>query len=270
MSAIQNASRPREILVFPNPESLANAAAELFVRSAAASIQNHGAFIVALSGGSTPKRLFEILATDNFQAKIDWNRVYLFWGDERYVPSDHPDSNFRMTMDTLLSKVPIPHANVHRIRTELSPAEAVATNYESEIARFFTSFSDKHRERFPAFDLVLLGVGTNAHTASLFPHSQVLQETSHLVAAEFVAEVGMWRITMTAPLLNAAREIVFLVHGKEKAQVVREVLFGDYDPERKPAQMIQPANGRLKWLIDSASAAKLPAESYQKIDFTNK
>jgi 6-phosphogluconolactonase len=266
MSAIPNESPCRTIRVSRDPESLANDAAELFVHLAGTSIQGRGLFTAVLSGGSTPKRLFEILASDRFQTRIVWKQVHLFWGDERYVPSDHPDSNFRMTMDALLSKVPIPPGNVHRIRTELSPAEAVATNYEAEIARFFAGHSEEHQERFPAFDLVLLGLGTNAHTASLFPHSQALQETSHLVAADFIAEVGMWRITMTAPLLNAAREIVFLVSGSEKTHVLREVLFGDYDTERKPAQLIQPSCGRLTWLVDSAAAAELSADTYQDID----
>lgn len=261
MSANPNESHERQILVCPDAETVAVEAAKMFVRHADESIRGRGRFTIALSGGSTPKRLFEILATSDYQRRVQWDRVHLFWGDERYVPSDHADSNFRMTMETLLSQVPIPPANVHRIRTELSPAEAVATNYESEIAHFFAGFSPMSPDRFPSFDLIFLGLGTNAHTASLFPNSHALQESSHLVVAEFISEVNMWRITMTAPLLNTGRTIVFLVCGQNKAHVVRDVLFGDYDPERKPAQLIQPARGQLTWLIDIAAAAELPPES---------
>jgi len=259
MSTRPNDSHEREILVCPNAESVAVEAAHLFVRLATEAIRDHGRFTVALSGGSTPKRLFQILATPAYQKQLDWSAIHLFWGDERYVPADHPDSNFRMTLDALLSQVRIPPANVHRIRTELSPAEAVATSYESEIARFFAGT----HERFPTFDLVFLGLGTNAHIASLFPHSKTLQEQSHLVVADFVAEVNMWRITMTAPMLNAARNIVFLATGADKAPVIRDVLFGDYDIERKPAQLIQPVHGQVTWLIDKASSAQLPPNSYR-------
>ncbi len=266
MSAAPNERSATQILVCPNPESTAFEAARLFVQLADENIRTHGIFTVALSGGSTPKRLFEILASPGFQKTVEWKYVHLFWGDERYVPSDHVESNFRMTMETLLSKVAIPPANVHRVRTELAPAEAVAANYESEIARFFAKISPGRSERFPKFDLVLLGLGTNAHTASLFPHSQALQENTHLIIAEFVAEVSMWRITMTAPLLNAGRIVVFLVTGSEKAHVVHDVLCGDYDAERKPAQLIQPTCGRIIWLLDAASANNLPTESYQRLN----
>lgn len=263
MSTQPNKDKNIEILVCADAEAVARTAADLFLRLASESIRDRGRFTVALSGGSTPKRLFEILSTPKYQKQIDWAHVHLFWGDERYVPADHPDSNFLMTMETLLSKVQIPPANVHRIRTELSPAEAVATNYEAEIARFFAG-SPEHG-RFPSFDLIFLGLGTNAHTASLFPNSRALQEHSHLVTADFVEEVNMWRITMTAPLLSAARTIAFLVCGPEKASVIRDVLFGDYNPERKPAQLIQPDHGQLLWIVDRSSAAQLPEESYRAV-----
>lgn len=263
MSSTPNESRGPEILVCADADAVAREGADLFVRLASESIQERGRFTAALSGGSTPKRLFEILATAPYQEQIDWSHVHLFWGDERYVPSDHPDSNFRMTMEALLSKVPIPPGNVHRIRTELSPAEAVATNYEAEIARFFAGSSE--HVRFPSFDLIFLGLGTNAHTASLFPGSPALQEQSHLVVADFVEEVHMWRISMTASLLNAARTIAFLVCGPDKAHVIHDVLLGDYNPGRKPAQLIRPDHGQLLWIVDRAGAARLPAESYRTV-----
>ncbi len=265
MSAEPSANPGREILVCPDPEAVASEGARTFVRLAREAIQERGRFAVALSGGSTPRRLFEILATPEFKAQLDWEHVHLFWGDERYVPSDDPKSNFRMTLETLLSQVAIPPANVHRIRTELSPAEAVATNYEAEIARSFASAGYESPGKFPAFDLIFLGLGKNAHTASLFPFSKALQEDSHLVTADYVSEVGMWRITMTAALINAARNLVFLVCGKDKAQVVRDVLVGDYDPERRPAQLIQPTRGQVTWIIEVACASELPKESYRTI-----
>lgn len=250
-----------EILVCPDAKSVALESAATFVRLAAESIRERGRFTVALSGGSTPRSLFEILATPQWQKQIDWKNVHLFWGDERYVPDAYPESNFRMTLETLLSRVPVPPFNVHRIKTELSPAEAAAESYEAEIARFFGTAPGE----FPSFDLVFLGMGANAHTASLFPHSKAIHESSHLVVAEYIAEVRMWRITMTAPLLNAARNVIFLISGADKAPVLRDVLFGDHDPERKPAQLIHPASGRLTWMIDSAAATQLPPESYRLV-----
>jgi 6-phosphogluconolactonase len=259
MSTIPNENREQEILVCPDAKSVALEAASTFLRLAAEAIRYRGRFTVALSGGSTPRSLFEILATSQWQKQVDWKNVHLFWGDERYVPDAYPESNFRMTLETLLSRVPVPPVNVRRIKTELSPAEEAAASYEAEIARFFGTSPGQ----FPSFDLVFLGLGANAHTASLFPHSKALHVTSRLVVAEFVAEVGMWRITMTAPLLNAARNVIFLVCGSDKAPVLRDVLFGDHDSERKPAQLIRPASRSLTWLIDSGAAAQLPRDSYR-------
>jgi len=259
MNASLNDKKEQEILVCPDAKSVALEAAATFVRLATDSIRERGRFTAALSGGSTPRSLFEILATPHWEKQIEWKKVHLFWGDERYVPDAYPESNFRMTLETLLSRVPVPPVNVHRIKTELAPAEAAAENYETEIARFFGTAPGQ----FPSFDLVFLGMGTNAHTASLFPHSNAIHETSRLVVAEYVAEVRMWRITMTAPLLNAAKNVIFLISGADKASVLRDVLFGDHDPERKPAQLIRPARGRLTWIIDSAAAAQLPPESYR-------
>lgn len=261
MSTLPNENPEQEILVCADAKSVALEAAAIFVRLAADAVRDRSRFTVALSGGSTPKALFEILATSQWQTQVDWKNIHLFWGDERYVPDDYPDSNFRMTLETLLSRVPVPPVNVHRIKTELSPAEAAAASYETDISRFFGTAPGS----LPSFDLVFLGLGANAHTASLFPHSKAIHETSRLVVAEYIAEVGMWRITMTAPLLNAARNVIFLVCGSDKAPVLRDVLFGDHDPERKPAQLIHPSDGSLTWLIDSAAAVQLPADSYRLV-----
>ena len=241
-----------ELRVYADAEQLARAAAELFVSQAAEAIQARGRFRVALSGGSTPRRVFQLLATDEFSSRIGWDRVDLFWGDERYVAADDRDSNYRMTADTLLRHIPIPATNIHRVRTEISPAAAAASAYEIEIRQIF-----QYPSSVPQFDLVYLGLGANGHTASLFPHTSVLGERIKLVEAEFVNEVNQWRITMTLPLINRGRTVAFLVEGQPKAEVVREVLTGSPDPQRLPAEFIAP-DGKLLWMMDEAAAALLP------------
>jgi 6-phosphogluconolactonase len=239
-----------ELRVYGDAGQLARAAAELFVNTAADSIEARGRFGVALSGGTTPRRLYKLLATSAFSSRVDWGRVEIFWGDERYVPANDPDSNYRMTADALLRHVPIPAANAHRVPTEISSPSAAAAGYEEQIRQSFADSS------MPQFDLIYLGLGTNGHTASLFPHSPTLREQSCLVVADFVAEVNGWRITMSAPLLNRGRIVVFLVQGQEKAQVLRDVLLGPSDPERLPAQLIAP-EGKLLWIVDEAAATLL-------------
>ncbi len=240
-----------ELRVYGDAEQLARAAAELFVALAVESIEARRRFRVALSGGNTPRRVYQLLSAAQFSRRIDWNQVDVFWGDERYVPADDRESNYRMAFEALLRHVPVPPANVHRVPTEISPPSAAAAAYEEQIRRSFTESS------LPRFDLVYLGLGTNGHTASLFPHSSALREQSRLVLADFVAEVNGWRITMSAPLLNRARTVAFLVQGEEKAQVLRDVLHGPRDFERLPAQLIVP-EGRLLWMVDQAAARQLP------------
>jgi 6-phosphogluconolactonase len=248
--AANNAARQttsHEFRVCANAEEVASAAADLFIDLSAAAIRERGRFRVALSGGSTPKRTYQLLAERG--SKVDWEHVDLFWGDERYVPADDPQSNFRMTSEALLHHVPIPPIGVHRIRTEVDSPEAAAQDYEREIGNNFRATGAE-----PRFDLAFLGLGTNGHTASLFPNSGVLHEKTRLVVADFVDEVKMWRITMTAPLLNAARTIAFLVAGQDKAEVVHEVAFGPKDIDRLPAQLIQPTGGKLLWILDESAA----------------
>jgi 6-phosphogluconolactonase len=249
---------PGELRIVPSAEAVAQAAAELFVQTCEQSLRERGRFAVALSGGSTPKRTFELLATQPFSARVDWSRVHLFWGDERYVPHDDPNSNFRMTSEALLRHAPIPPDNVHPVATEITPPEEAAADYEAELRR---TVGDG--KSIPAFDLVYLGLGTNGHTASLFPHSPILHEQSRLVVADFVGEVNTWRISMTAPLLNRGRIVAFLIAGRDKAQVVREVLTGPRDPERLPAQLIVP-EGQLLWLVDEAASSLLPHERVKR------
>ncbi len=242
---------PGELRVYGDAEQLARAAAELFVNTMTESISARGRFRVALSGGSTPRRVYELLATAGFSSLIDWDRIDIFWGDERYVPSDDRDSNYRMTHEALLRDVLVPAANIYRVPTEITPPPAAAAAYEHEIRQ---CFGETHA--VPQFDLVYLGLGTNGHTASLFPYSPVLKESSRLVVADFVAEVNTWRISMSLPLLNRGRTVAFLVQGQEKAQVLRDVLLGPRDPERLPAQLIAP-EGKLLWMADEAAAAML-------------
>jgi 6-phosphogluconolactonase len=181
---------------------------------------------------------------------MEWSRVHVFWGDDRHVPPDHPDSNFGMAMDTLLSKVPIPAGNVHRMRTEKPDAERVAEEYAWTLR---SAFGIEEGE-WPRFDLVLMGLGANGHTASLFPGSDAVRERSRLVIAPWVSELGVHRITLTPPVLNRAALALFVVSGEEKAEALRAVLEGDYQPDRFPAQIVRPAAGRLLWLVDRAAA----------------
>lgn len=250
MTSTSQFGKRGELRVYGDAGQLARAAAELFVNTAADSIEARGCFRVALSGGTTPRRLYELLATTGFSSRVDWGRVGIFWGDERYVPANAPDSNYRMTAEALLRHVPIPAANAHRVPTEISPPSASAAAYEEQIRQSFADSS------MPQFDLIYLGLGTNGHTASLFPYSPALREPLRLVVADLVAEVNGWRITMTAPLLNRGRVVVFLVQGQEKAQVLHDVLLGPVDAERLPAQFIAP-EGKLLWMVDEAAASLL-------------
>lgn len=259
-----------EIIILTDRAALARAAAQRFVALARPAVAVRGRFSVVLSGGSTPRDLYALLASPEFAPQVDWTRVHFFWGDERAVSPDHPDSNYRMAFEALLSRVKPPALNVHRILAEQNPDDA-ARAYEQTLRAFFTNFhsgpspsSTGEGDRPPRFDLVLLGLGANGHTASLFPHTKVLHETARWVAAEYVDEVNMWRITLTAPVINAAESILFLVAGADKAATVHAVLRGDYRPEDLPAQLIQPTNGRVAWLLDREAASQLQGESEKR------
>ena len=222
------------IRIFENSRELAWGAAEHFV-----ALAQKNSFTVALSGGSTPKLLYQLLA-DQFQTQVPWSSTHFFWSDERHVPPDHPDSNYRMAHEAMLSRVPVPESNVHRVRSENPSAQEAADEYEQIIAQ--------------RLDLILLGLGTDGHTASIFPGSEVLHETKRLVAAPWVEKLNAYRITMTLPLLNNGASILFLVSGAEKAEIVKEVLEG---PKKYPAQFVQPTNGELIWMLDRDAAAGL-------------
>ncbi len=253
-------AKKQTILVSRDTENAYVLAAQLFVRLAEEAIAARDVFTVALSGGSTPKKLYELLASQEWRSKIPWNKVEFFWGDERYVPPTDEASNFNMTQKAMLSKVPVPAERIHRVMTETASAEAAADIYEDDIYRVVAGGSHS----MPEFDLIWLGLGTNGHMASLFPHQAALHEASRLVVAEYIEEVKMVRVTMTVPLINAAKNVVFVTLGADKASVLKKVITGKYDPETLPAQLVHPNPGKLTWILDPAASAKLPSELLTK------
>lgn len=241
--------------VASDKEALGHLAAERIASAVEQAIAARGTARIAISGGSTPRRALELLADSAhpYRGRIDWSRLLLFWVDERCVPPDSPDSNYRMTREALLSRVPLPAENVVRIEGELDPEEA-ASRYESEIRNRFRM----EGAELPQFDLIALGMGDDGHTASLFPHSAALQEMMRLAVANHVEAKNSWRVTLTWPVINRARSVFFLIQDASKAQVVRDVLLGPYQPEIFPSQLIQPQSGDLTLLLDRAAAALLP------------
>jgi len=233
----------------PSPADLFRGVADEFVRLGRELIANRGRFVVALSGGSTPRALYALLAKD--YADFSWTRTFLFFGDERHVPPDHPDSNYGMVKEALLSKVPIPANNVFRVQAENPDAAAAAADYEARIRHFFHLSSNE----VPTFDFILLGLGSDGHTASLFPDSEGLKEQSRLVIANWVEKFKTHRISFTFPVLNHATDAMYLVSGSDKADIVRDILQGHHEPPY-PAQLVQP-EGRLLWMLDEAAACKL-------------
>jgi 6-phosphogluconolactonase len=244
-----------EIRIVESEEALAEAAALVIVEAAVEAVAARGRFTLALSGGDTPRRTYARLAQPPYRDRIDWLKTLVFFGDERGVPADHRDSNYGMAWTTLLSKVPVPSANVFRIRGEAEDPETAAVDY----ARVLAKALGLRRGERPRFDLMLLGLGVDGHTASLFPGSPVLKEVFRSVAAVHATAAAIpQRFTLTLPVLSAAAEILFLVAGPEKAKVVKAVL-GD-QASTLPAAMIRPAEGRLRWLLDRAAASLLVYE----------
>jgi 6-phosphogluconolactonase len=239
-----------KVLVFESPEQLAVAAAERFVECADETQSRNDQFCVALAGGNTPRRVYELLATESFKSRIDWSRVHLFFGDERAVPPDHPDSNYAMVNETLISKIAIPPSNVHPI-PGAGDAKENARQYENQLRSFFTGQS------WPRFDLVLLGMGEDGHTASLSPNSEASQEKSRWVVSTRNEQLAQDRITLTIPVFNHARHVVFLVVGQKKAQRLNEVFRPQAASDQLPAQKIKPTDGTVEWLADAAAASLL-------------
>jgi 6-phosphogluconolactonase len=250
VNALGSADAEPNVFVFEDAESVARTAAARIAELARGATGARGLFTIALSGGSTPRRVFELLAREEFRESLDWPSVHVFFGDERMVPPDHAESNYRMASEALLSRVSIPAENIHRMKGE-GDAAANARQYEDELRDFFGDSAQ------PRFDLVMLGMGDDGHTASLFPSTAALEETRAWVAANWVEKLSAWRVTLTAPAINAARHVLFLVNGAGKAARLREVLGGERDPARLPSQLIAPEDGALEWFVDRAAAAAL-------------
>jgi 6-phosphogluconolactonase len=239
------------IETYADLDTLSQQAAQYTVRVANQAIVSHGRFNIALAGGSTPKKLYTLLATEPYRSQIDWRLVEVFWGDERCVPPNDPESNFHMAQEELLSKVPILAGHIHRMPAEQPDHNAAAQAYEDEIRRVFIT------DGIPDFDLIQLGLGPEGHTASLFPHQASLHEQLHLVMPVTTPKPPPDRLTFTPPLLNAAHNVLFLVAGAEKADAVHAILEGEYQPDEYPAQIVRPTNGEVTWMLDTAAASKL-------------
>jgi 6-phosphogluconolactonase len=244
----------REIRILADANSIAQTAAAEFLQLAGGAVREKGSFSVALAGGSTPKALYGLLAGNPLlQAKVPWSKIQFFFGDERHVPPDHPESNFRMAKEAMFDKAPINPEQVHRIKAEKRNAAEAAVQYEDDLRASFRLAADQ----LPGFDLVLLGMGPEGHTASLFPGTKALQEERRLVVSNWVGKLYTDRITLTPPVLNNAARVIFMVHGEEKAPALKAVLEGPYEPEQLPAQLIRPKLGKVLWLVDPSAASML-------------
>ncbi len=246
----------KEYVVLKNANEVSRHGAELFLELARKRAAIGQRFSVALSGGSTPKTMFEMLAGDEFRGRVPWDKVDLFWGDERCVPPDHKDSNYRMTREALLERAPIPQESVYRIPADQpNPAKGAAI-YEETLRGYFGLKPGE----LPRFDLVYLGMGDDGHTASLFPGTKALAEEKSFVTKNYVDKFQSYRITLTAPAINNGKTVVFLIAGAGKADRLREVLEGPRDPDRLPSQRIQPRDGKLIYVLDEAAAAQLSSK----------
>jgi 6-phosphogluconolactonase len=240
-----------EIRRLATPQDLFQAAAEELIHRATAAIAKRGRFALALSGGSTPKSLYQLIAAN--AGKLPWDKMFFFFGDERHVPPTDPESNYRMADESILSKVPIPPANIFRIPAENPDADAAADTYDETLRKFFEVAAGE----FPRFDLILLGLGPDGHTASLFPETGALREKSRLVVANWVEKLKTHRITLTLPVLNAARCVAFLVSGADKAAMLHEILEGKGGGEKYPSKLVRPSEGNVLWFADRAAASEL-------------
>jgi len=243
-----------EVRILPDSAAIAKRAAQLFVDIAIESVQQKGSFAVALSGGSTPKTMHGLLVNDPaLRSRMPWDKMHIFFGDERHVKPDDAESNYRMALETLISKSPLKPEQITRIKGEYSEAEQAAQDYEEALKSHF-KLSDG---QFPRFDLILLGMGPEGHTASLFPGTKALNENRRIAVHNWVGKVLMDRITLTAPAINNAAHVLFLVAGADKAPALTAVLERIYEPDQLPAQLIQPVNGKLLWLVDTAAGSML-------------
>jgi 6-phosphogluconolactonase len=250
----------RKVELFADGMEIAQRAADEVVRIASEAAAARGAFTIALSGGSTPKVLYALLAENPaLRNSLPWDKMKVFFGDERHVGPGRADSNFQMASDTILSKVPLQPEQIHRIKGEYPDTAQAAVEYEATIQREFALQAGE----FPRFDLVLLGMGSEGHTLSLFPGTKALHETQRIVTRNWVGKLYTERITLTAPAANNAANIIFMITGADKACALKAVLEGPHEPEQLPAQMIQPSNGKLSWLADQAAGSMLSKEILQ-------
>jgi 6-phosphogluconolactonase len=244
----------REIRILPDGVAIAKRAAQEFVQAASAAVRERGTFNVSLAGGSTPKALYSLLVNDpTLRSQVPWDKTHLFFGDERHVPPDHPDSNFRMATEAMISKSPLKPEQLTRIKGEYPDAEQAALEYEKTLREYFKLKDGE----YPRFDLLLAGMGNEGHTLSLFPGTRGLHADGRIVVSNWVGKLYTERITLTAPAASNAAEIIFMVTGADKALALKSVLEGRYEPEQLPAQLLQPRKGKLLWLVDAAAGSML-------------
>jgi 6-phosphogluconolactonase len=244
----------REIRILPDGAAIARRAAQEFVQAGASAVRERGSFNVVLSGGSTPKALYRLLVNDPaLRSQVPWDKIRLFFGDERHVPPDHPDSNFGMATEAMISKSPLKPEQVTRIKGDYPDADRAALEYEKALREYFKLKDGE----YPRFDLVLAGMGNEGHTLSLFPGTKALHADTRIVVRNWVGKLYTERITLTAPAVSNAGRIIFMVTGADKALALKGVLEGPYEPEQLPAQFLQPKNGKLLWLVDAAAGSML-------------
>jgi 6-phosphogluconolactonase len=235
--------------IYSTPDEVSQAMAVFFATTAVNAVKNNGRFTVALTGGSSPKQLYTLLANQPYLEKLPWKDTYFFWGDERCVPFTDSRNNAKMTFDNLLNYVPVPRNQIYPMSGEIAPNESAA-QYEQLLHEHFGT-------QAPEFDLILLGMGNDGHTASLFPHTSVLTEKTRWVKEVYLEDQQMFRVTLTAPLINQAKAIAFLLFGSSKAQILHDVMHGPYQPEHLPTQLIQPTKGEVHWFLDEAAAGNI-------------
>jgi 6-phosphogluconolactonase len=254
----QKPAANREIKIFPDVNAIAKRAAELIVESAATAVAQNGRFTISLAGGSTPKTLYALLAAEPHGSKMPWDKTYLFFGDERHVPPDDPDSNYRMANESLISKLSLKPDQIHRIHCE-NPVEKAAQDYEQDLRTFFKLAPGQ----LPRFDVILIGMGDEGHMLSLFPGTKALQDNGRLVLPNWVGKLYTERVTITAPVANNSALAIFMVTKADKALALKGVLEGPYEPEQLPSQLLRPTNGKVVWLVDTTAASKLASGTAQ-------
>ena len=245
-----------DIKIFSDPQFLSVAAVKALIKLVQDNVTLHGICTLALAGGLTPLATYALLASQPYRDQIDWPLVHIFWGDERCVPPDHSDSNYFKAYQTLLKHVPLPEGNIHRVRAELEPHQA-ARLYEEELRAFFPALAEDGGVGQTGFDVTILGLGDDGHTASLFPGAAAVREQTRWTEAYYVGHLAAWRITLTPALLNRSAHVRFLVAGEAKRDTLQRVIYGTYQPDRYPAQVIRLLDGSVVWMVDEAAASYL-------------